>query len=128
MNGTALGIVSFLVVAGSMGLWFLRIRRVAIPTDRRAFVASWVGGAALGIFALTQGPGWVGGIPAGLAAVAGLVFSALVYVSPQKVADDAIRVGERLREFTAPDENGADFRVASLAGKPVLLKFFRGHW
>lgn len=128
MTGIALGVVSFLLVAGSMALWARRIRQVRIPTDRRGFVACWVGGAALGVLALAQGPGWVGGVPAGLAAVAGIFFSALVYISPQRVAEDAIRVGESLRGFTAPDENGDEFSIASVAGKPVLLKFFRGHW
>jgi hypothetical protein len=111
-----------------MALWAQRIRRVQIPTDRRGFVACWFGGAALGILALTQGAGWVGGIPAGIAALAGAFFSVLVYISPQEVADNAVRVGETLRDFTAPDENGDDFSTASVAGKPVLLKFFRGHW
>lgn len=123
-----MGVVAFLLVAGSMALWARRIKRVQIPTDRRGFVACWVGGAALGILALTQGAGWVGGIPAGIAALAGILFSALVYISPQKVADNAIRVGESLRDFTAVDENGDDFSIGSIAGRPVLLKFFRGHW
>ena len=98
------------------------------PEGSQGFAACWVGGAGLGIFALTQGAGWIGGIPAGLAALAGTFFSVLVLVSPQKVADSAIQVGERLREFTAPDENGDAFAISSVAGSPVLLKFFRGHW
>ena len=99
-----------------------------IPADRRAFVACWLVGAALGVLALVQGAGWIGGALAGIAAIAGTVFSALVYVSPQKVAADAIRVGERLRDFTALDENGNAFAIATFSGKPLLLKFFRGHW
>jgi outer membrane lipoprotein SlyB len=128
MTGAALGIVAFLLVAGAMGVWVQRIRRVEIPADRRGFVACWAGGAVLGLVALTQGPGWVGGIPAGIAAVAGAFFSALVYISPQKAAEDAIQVGESLRPFSATDEDGDDFSISSFAGKPVLLKFFRGHW
>jgi hypothetical protein len=128
MSANALGILALLLVAGSMALWFQRLRRVEIPTDRRGFVACWLAAAGLGIFALTEGAGWLGGIPAVLATVAGLFFSALVYVSPQKVADNAVRVGERLRNFTALDENGEAFSIESVAGKPLLLKFFRGHW
>ena len=128
MSGTTIGFVAFALVAGSMALWFRRMGRVQIPTDRRGFVACWAGGAVLGVLALSQGAGWVGGIPAGIATLAGTLFSVLVYISPQKVAEDAVRVGESLRAFTAPDENGADFSIASAAGKPVLLKFFRGHW
>jgi hypothetical protein len=128
MTGTALGFVAFALVAGPMALWFRRMGRVQIPTDRRGFVACWAGGAVLGILALSQGAGWVGGIPAGIATLAGTLFSVLVYISPQKVADNAVRVGESLRAFTALDENGTDFSIASVSGKPVLLKFFRGHW
>jgi hypothetical protein len=128
MTGTALGFVAFALVAGSMALWFRRIQSVRIPANRLGFVACWAGGAVLGVIALSQGAGYLGGLAAGIAAVAGAFFSVLVYVSPQKVADDAVQVGESLRAFTALDENGADFSSASVAGKPVLLKFFRGHW
>jgi hypothetical protein len=128
MVGAALGFVALALVASSMALWFARIKRVQIPADRRGFVACWLGGAALGVIALTEGAGWLGGIPAGIAVLAGSFFSVLVVISPQKVADDAVRVGESLRAFTALDENGAEFSIASTAGKPLLLKFFRGHW
>jgi len=128
MSANILGLLAFLLVAGSMSLWFIRIKRVAIPRDRRGFVASWLLGAGLGIFALTEGAGWLGGIPGSIAAFAGIFFSVLVYISPQKVADGAVRVGERLRDFTAIDENDNEFSTASIAGKPLLLKFFRGHW
>jgi len=128
MLGALLGVLAFLLVAAPMALWFRRMKSVSIPEDRRGFVACWAGGAVLGVFALTQGPGWIGGIPAGIAVLAGAFFSVLVFVSPQRVASHAIQVGERLREFTAPDENGAVFASSSLAGSPVLLKFFRGHW
>lgn len=128
MSGSVLGVVAFMVIAGSMAIWFQRIRRVDIPQNRSVFVACWSVGALLGVVALTQEPGWIGGVPAGIAAVAGALFVGLVYISPQRVAADAIRIGEPLREFTALDENGDEFAIASTAGKPVLLKFFRGHW
>jgi hypothetical protein len=123
-----LAVAAFVLVAGSMTLWFRRIQRVDIPRDRRAFVACWLAGALLGVVALIQGPGWVGGTLAGIAIAAGALFSTLVYISPQKVAGHAIQVGERLRDFTALDEHGDEFSTADVAGKPVLLKFFRGHW
>jgi cytochrome oxidase Cu insertion factor (SCO1/SenC/PrrC family) len=30
--------------------------------------------------------------------------------------------------FAIPDERGEPFDLASLRGRPYLLKFFRGHW
>ena len=128
MSGTGFGIIAFALVAGSMALGFQRIQSVQIPEDRRLFVASWAAGGALGVFALSQSPGWIGGIPAGVAAFAGIFFTVLYFISPQKVAENAIRVGEPLRDFTATDENGDEFAISSTAGKPALLKFFRGHW
>lgn len=128
MSGPVLGVLALLLVAGSMALWFRRIQSVRIPTDRRGFVASWLFGAALGIYALTASPGWLGGIPAAIAAFGGMFFSVLVAISPQRVGEGSIQVGESLRAFTAPDEHGHEFELASAPGKPILLKFFRGHW
>jgi hypothetical protein len=128
MSSTVLGVLALALVAGTVVLWFQRVKRVQIPEDRRGFVAGWAGGAALGAIALSQSPDWVGAIPAIIAALGGTFLSVLVYVSPQAVGEDAIRVGESLRAFTALDENGDAFSSASLGGKPVLMKFFRGHW
>jgi len=128
MQPDLLGVFALLLVAGSMAHWFRRIQRVDIPRDRRAYAASWLMGAALGIGSLVEGASWIGGVPAGLAIAAGLLFSVLVLISPQRVADDAIRVGDRLRDFATLDEFDDDFSIASVGGRPVLLKFFRGHW
>ena len=92
------------------------------------FIFVWVGGTLLGIAALSQGAGWVGGIPAGLAVLVGAFLLITAAIGPQQVAADAVAVGEPLRDFSAPDENGEIIGLASTAGRPVLLKFFRGHW
>jgi len=128
MNGIVLGGVALLLLIGSMAVWFQRIKSVQIPEDRSGFVAIWLVAAGLGIYALTLEPGWLGGVPASFSVFGGLLFFALFFISPQKVAEDVIRIGERLRDFTALDEDGNEFAIASTAGKPVLLKFFRGHW
>ncbi len=129
MSGSAVvGVAAFLLLAGSMALWFQRIRSVQIPRDRRGFVACWLLAAGLGVFALAAEPGWLGGVPAGAAAFGGLLFTTLVFISPQKLAADAIRVGESLRDFKALDEHGEEFTLGATAGTPVLIKFFRGHW
>jgi peroxiredoxin len=39
-----------------------------------------------------------------------------------------VAVGAPILDFTAPDEHGRPFRLSSLAGRPILLKLFRGHW
>jgi len=44
------------------------------------------------------------------------------------VGEIRVTVGDRLRPFTATTPDGRRFDSASLEGRRVLLKFFRGHW
>ena len=128
MSADTLAFVALFLVVGSAALWFHRARGVRIPSNRSAFVASWVLGALLGVAALVQGDGFLGGIPAGLAVFVGCFLLFTVSISRQKLGSNAIRVGATLPDVDAPDENGESFALSSLRGKPVLLKFFRGHW
>ena len=112
MNDTYLGFSSLMVIGISIALW----------------IRAWVVAAALGVAALVGGPGWLGGVPAGLGVLASVFFLATVVIGGQKVGDGAIHVGASLPHFTATDENGEVFDSQSLAGHPVLIKFFRGHW
>jgi len=128
MTGAILGIIAFGCNLGTGFLWFRRIKAVAIPEDRTPFVVPMVLGLALGIAAMAMGPGVLGGIAAGLAIFLGGMFVLTVLVGDQKGGAGQFRVGAPVPNFTAPDENDEPFELASLAGKPVLLKFFRGHW
>ena len=128
MNGVALGILSLILIAGSGVLWFRGIGRVEIPKNRGGFVAAWIGGVVLALATMMSEPGLLGGIPASLALVGGLFFLMTFVISPQKVSDDAIKVGAMLPVFKALDQHGDVFDSAVLDGQPVLLKFFRGHW
>ena len=128
MNATVLGFLALLLAVGSAIFWFRLLSSVRLPENRTGFILVWAASALLGVIALAQGAGWIGGIPAGLAVFFGIFFLFTVTISPQQVAPDAIAVGETLRDFSALDENGETFELASTAGRPVLLKFFRGHW
>jgi hypothetical protein len=128
VSATLLGFLALLVIAGAAALWFRLALAVRLPKDRSGFIFVWVGGTLLGIAALSQGAGWAGGIPAGLAVLVGAFLLITAAIGPQQVAADAVAVGEPLRDFSAPDENGEIIGLASTAGRPVLLKFFRGHW
>jgi hypothetical protein len=128
LSGILLGILALLLVGGASALWFRRALRVRLPADRTPFVVAWAGGALLGAIALLGSPGWIGGIPAGLAAVGGLFLTVLVGISRQVVGPEALRVGAPIPEFTATDDSGSEFAIASTRGRPLLLKFFRGHW
>jgi threonine dehydrogenase-like Zn-dependent dehydrogenase len=123
-----LGLVALLLVGTAAALWFVRAMDVRLPRDRTGFVAAWAGGALLGVVALVGGTGWLGGMAAALAVLGGAFLTFTVSISRQQVAQGAIRVGATLPDVSAPDENGEVFELSRVAGKPVLLKFFRGHW
>jgi uncharacterized oligopeptide transporter (OPT) family protein len=128
VSTTVLAFLALLLIVGSVIFWFRLALSVRLPENRTGFVLIWASGTLLGVIALVQGAGWISGIPAGLAVFIGIFLLFTVTISPQQVAPDAIAVGEALRDFSALDENGERFELASTAGRPVLLKFFRGHW
>ncbi len=126
--GTALAIAAFAGVLGTGIVWFRRARAVNLPENRTGFVVAMAAGAALGIAALVSGVGWLAGVAAVLAVLGGgfLLFS--VAISAQRGGAGKFQLGAPVPDFRAPDENGEPFRLSSLAGRPLLLKFFRGHW
>jgi hypothetical protein len=128
MSGTLLGLLAFGFSIGTGALWFRRIQAVAIPANRAAFATAMLAGLALGVAALSQSPGYVGGTAAVIAIALGSLFTLTVLIGGQKGGAGVLEVGKLLPQFTAPDENDQPFEIASLAGKPLLLKFFRGHW
>ena len=128
MTDTYLGFASLGVIAISLALWFRALGQVAIPKNRGVYVATWALAAGLGVAALLGEPGWLGGVPAGIGTFASVFFLFTVSISRQKVGDGAIQVGATIPDFTATDEHGQLFDSQSLAGHPVLIKFFRAHW
>jgi hypothetical protein len=125
---TAVGVVALILVATSATLWFRAALGVRLPKNRSTFVMVWLGGMTLALIALGSGVGWVGGTTAGLALLGGSFLTFTVAISRQRVAPDALKVGARLPDFGSLDENGDPFQLASVMGRPLLLKFFRGHW
>jgi hypothetical protein len=128
MTGTLLGIGAAIVAIGAWAVWMRRINAVSIPYDRRAFLAVCGLGVVLGIAALAVGTGIVGKTAAVVGILAGGSFVGLRALSRQQERSPAIAVGGALLDFSALDEAGQVFELSSLRGKPLLLKFFRGHW
>ena len=120
-----LGLFALVLILITATRWFWRAWRVNVPRNSNLFRALWATGLVLGAVALYQSPqdtyaAWAVGL--------GLLLVYLVSTGAQKVSGEMINVGDALPAFTALDENGESFDSSSLAGKPVLLKFFRGHW
>jgi cytochrome oxidase Cu insertion factor (SCO1/SenC/PrrC family) len=128
MHGTLLGFASLALALVNATWFFGRMQRVALPQNRIAHDLLWAAALALGVAALASGAGWLGGVPAALGALAGGFMLLLRLGSAQAKNAPAVAVGGEILDFTAPDENGAPFSLSRIAGKPFLLKFFRGHW
>jgi peroxiredoxin len=128
VNGSIVGFVAVAIIVGAGVRWLRLMQQVRIPKDPRGFVVVNGLAALLGIIALVVGCGAAGGVAAGLAVVGGVAFLALSAASHQPALTPAVVVGGPVVEFTATDDEGRPFDLASLRGAPLLLKFFRGHW
>ena len=128
MLGSILGIVGGLLELALSAVWLWLMRRVRIPADLRPMIVAHAVAVALGVAALALGASVSGQIFAAIAIAGGLVFLALQTQSRQARLTPAVAVGSPIIEFTLPDHEGRPFDLATLRGKPFLLKFFRGHW
>jgi len=126
--GNALAWLGFALVLAAGTLWVRRMNAVAIPESRGGFMAAFGAGAGLGVASFALGNGTLAAIAAGVAIVLGGLMILLWAMGGHDDAPVAVTVGGPILDFTAPDENGAPFDLASLRGRPYLLKFFRGHW
>ncbi|MCP4750732.1 MAG: hypothetical protein GY866_07560 [Proteobacteria bacterium] len=122
------GIGAALTVVVAMVVWFRKVKAGRLSKVRFHYFSVMVAGAGLGVYAIVAGAGWMGMVPAVFAVAMGLVFPALRLGSAQGDIKPAIVVGDKIIDFTALDAAGRDFDLASLRGRPFLLKFFRGHW
>jgi hypothetical protein len=128
MLGTVLGVAAGVLEGGLSLRWFQLLRRVQIPADQRGFIAGHALAAALGVAALALGASTLGAILAWVAVLSAVIFFALAAQKAQPPLIPAVAVGGPILEFTLPDHQGKAFDLATLRGRPFLLKFFRGHW
>jgi len=128
MSGDLLGYASLTIIALAGVGWLRGMQRVRLPADATGYLVACGAGALLGSAALLAGTGFVAGLAAAFAILGGLAFLALFAASGQRRGTIAVAVGRPIIDFTASDDEGRPFALASLRGRPVLLKFFRGHW
>jgi peroxiredoxin len=128
VSGAALGLASLALVAVAGASWWRRMQQVRLPRNAAAYVLACGAAVALGVAALAAGAGLAGGLAAGLAILLGGAFLVLLAASGQRRGTLRVAVGRPVPAFEALDDEGRPFAVASLRGRPFLLKFFRGHW
>jgi hypothetical protein len=128
VSGGTLALAALVLAAGGWGLWWRRIQRVDVPLRPWAYWIAMGASCLLALLAFANGPGLLGGIGAALALLLGGMYLGLALISTLPTTPMALAVGQPAPDFTAPDSTGAPFTLSSLRGRPVLLKFFRGHW
>jgi hypothetical protein len=128
LSGLYLGILAFAIVFATGFRWFQLVYAVALPKNRGGFVASMLVGMGCAVAALLQSPDPAGVTLSGLAIVLGGFFVFTWVISAQKGGSGALQPGAPLLRFSAPDHRGNMFDSSALDGRPILLKFFRGHW
>ena len=90
-------------------------------------------GALLGVGGMATAIASGGGVvaPAVTGSVALTVSGLFAYLYSQRatpLGNLLVKVGDALRPFTALTPEGTTFDAASLRGRRILLKFFRGQW
>jgi hypothetical protein len=128
VGGLILACVAFALMASGIAIWMRLIARVEIDEGRRLPSRLIVSGLVLACVSIALGPGTAGMVLAVLTAVVGAVAVLLRTMMPQSTQPAAVAVGGPLLDFTALDDAGNPFEIASLKGRPILMKFFRGHW
>ncbi len=127
-SGDWLGILSGILILTSLGAFFYRVNQVSVPKNRTIYFTLMLISAALGVAAFVLDASKIGTIPAAFAIALGTIFPALRLQSAQDKNTPTVTVGGQIINFTADDDQGRPFSLASLKGQPFLLKFFRGHW
>jgi hypothetical protein len=128
VTGDILALLSFVVLAASMGGWVVGMQRVSLEGKRGLFIASFAAAFVLSLVAFTQGPGLLGAMAAGFSMLGSGIFLGLSAISRQEPREPAVSVGSPIPDFTAPLDDDTLFDSTTLRGRPFLLKFFRGHW
>ncbi len=128
MSSTIWAYVAFGTVSMLIAAWMGLIQRVQVGQGLVLLRATAVAALVLSLVALSGAPGTLGSVLASIALIVSGLFLGLGSLAGQSKQTPAFAVGSPLPDFEAPDHNGETFRSVSLRGKPMLIKFFRGHW
>ena len=124
----AIALVGFAVTHGVITWYFVVINKEKVPVNVGPFRAVILAGMALTTLALALQPGAATGALFGINAAMGVFILWLLTQRKLPDGDLIARTGEPMPAFAAPDHTGTPFDLASLKGKRVMVKFFRGSW
>jgi len=127
-SGDTLGLLAALVVALAWVGWGYLLWTVRVGERRRIFIFAMAIGCGLALAALALGTGSAGARGARFALVGGGIYLGMRLISRQDAKEAAVAVGRPIVDFSAIEDTGERFELATLRGRPFLLKFFRGHW
>jgi hypothetical protein len=134
MIDVVLGVASLGLVMVGWGTYMATIPKGNVPVRPIGTLALQSAGIVLAVAAIAVGLRTAAGLGAttiALSAVAMVMGALFIFLMTQaKTPANEIRVeiGEALPSFTARTSTGDTFTTDELAGKRVLLKFFRGGW
>lgn len=125
---------ALVVVLGTWVHYLSTIPRDRVPARPVGSVILQLIGMALGIAAILESYRGAEGFAADVvlnAATAVLMSAFFLWLLTQRktpVGDLKVAVGDTLPPFRATTSDGAGFSTDELAGRRILLKFFRGGW
>jgi hypothetical protein len=128
ISGLQLALTSLFLSLAAWGVYWRLIFSMRVPRKPRGFQFVMAVSSALAIAALFGRPGWAGASVAAVSLLASSMFLFTSVMSAVPRAVPTVTVGEPILSFAGLDADGATFESAALAGRPFLLKFFRGHW
>lgn len=121
------------IVLGSWVTYMATVPSGKVPARPYGHLTAQAAGGLLALWGIASAAGTeVGLVQPALAGSAALSMSGLFFFLYSQRATPVgkltVAVGQPLRHFTALTGDGTKFDSDSIAGRRVLLKFFRGHW
>ena len=121
------------LVLGSWVAYMATVPSGKVPARPYGHLTAQAAGGLLALWGIASAAGTdVSLVRPALAGSLGLTMSGLFFFLYSQRATPvgklAVEVGQPLRHFTALTGDGTTFDSNALAGRRVLLKFFRGHW
>jgi peroxiredoxin len=126
--GTILTALSLVTAAGNLATYHPKMTANHATLRPRREQALMILALALAVAGFVLGPGIPGYVVGGIAIVPALLFLLATFTSGLPNQKLAIEVGAPAPDFSLVDADGQPFRLSTLTGSPVLLKFYRGYW